>query len=240
MACLLSVTGERIDLAPRKSYVLGRDPGCDILVEDPTCSRRHAKVTCAKTTTIEDIGSRNGTHVNEERITGRTPLVHGSRIRIGATIYLVDLADEDGEPKGEERWLDSCTVAHESLLFRGEVNPGIVRALQGPGGGGFLAGQLGSIGFVEVLQLLIQTGRSGRLHIALEEGHAEIDVRQGEVHAARFAELEGFQALLMLANRTKGVFWLVDTCEPCPRTIHEPSGRLLVELCRTLDEKSRV
>jgi len=237
MPSLFTVTGERIELVPKKTYVLGRDPDCDVHVEDPTCSRHHAKVICGKVTMIEDMGSRNGTHVNEERITGRTALVHGSRIRIGATIFLVNLADEAEE---EEDWLDTGTVAHESLLFKGEVNAGIVRALQGPGGGGFLAGQLGSFGLVELLQMLSQTCRSGRLHVALEEGHAEIEVRGGEVHSARFAELEGFQALLMLTNRTTGVFWLVDTTEPCQRTVHQSTGRLLVELCRTLDEKSRV
>ena len=239
MPCLLTITGERIELAPKKSYVMGRDPECDIRVEDPTCSRKHAKVRISKMASIEDLGSRNGTHVNEERIHGRTTLVHGSRIRIGATIYLVNLA-EDETGSEEEGWIDAGTVAHESLLFKGDVNAGLVRALQGPGGGGFLAGHLGSFGLVEILQLLCTTGRSGRLHIALEEGHAEIDLRSGEVHGARFAELEGFQALLMLANRATGVFWLVDSNEPCARTIHESTGRLLVELCRTLDEKSRV
>jgi pSer/pThr/pTyr-binding forkhead associated (FHA) protein len=235
MPGLLTISGERIELEPKRSYVLGRGSECDIVIEDPTCSRRHAKVVRASQLTIEDLGSRNGTHVDDERITGRTTLEHGSRIRIGATVYLVSVVDEE-----EGELLDTGTVAHESLLFRGDVNAGLLRALQAPDGGGHLAGQLNTFGLVELLQLLSQTGRSGRLHVALDAGHAEIDVRGGEVHAARFSELEGFQALLMLANRRAGVFWFVETEEAVRRTVHESTNRLLFELCRTLDEKSRV
>ena len=101
-----------------------------------------------------------------------------------------------------------------------------------------LAGQLGAFSIVEVLQILIQTGRSGTLHVALADGHATVEVRKGEVLAASYQELEGFPALLMLARRDAGVFWVEEHSTPCPRTIHEPSSRLLVDLCCAMDENA--
>jgi hypothetical protein len=93
---------------------------------------------------------------------------------------------------------------------------------------------------VQVLQVLVQTHRSGTLHIVVEGGPAEVDLRCGEVHAARNGDLVDFDALEELARQKTGIFWLEEATEPCERTIHDPSSRLLLELCRSLDEKSAV
>ena len=48
-------------------------------------SRRHARILVADgVATIEDLGSRNGTHVNGERIEKPTKLGNGDKIKIGA------------------------------------------------------------------------------------------------------------------------------------------------------------
>ena len=64
-----------------------------------------------------------------------------------------------------------------------------------------------------------------------------LEVRNGEVYSATYQELEGFQALTMLARQKTGLFWLVEKSLPCHRSIHVPGSHLLLELCRTLDEK---
>ena len=87
---------------------------------------------------------------------------------------------------------------------------------------------------------MITTGRSGTLHIALENGHAEIEVRKGEVCSAVFEDLDGFQALLTLVRQEDGIFWLQESTEPCPNTLRQSGTRLLFELCRVLDEKEVV
>jgi pSer/pThr/pTyr-binding forkhead associated (FHA) protein len=47
-------------------------------------SRRHARLVLAlDAATIEDLSSKNGTCVNDRRITGPTPLNDGDRIQIG-------------------------------------------------------------------------------------------------------------------------------------------------------------
>ncbi len=93
---------------------------------------------------------------------------------------------------------------------------------------------------MQVLQVLVQTHRSGTLHIVVEGGPAEVDLRCGEVHAARHGERLDFDALEELAQQKTGIFWLEEATAPCERTIDVPASRLLLELCHALDEKSPV
>ena len=235
MSSLLTVMGGRIELEPNRSYDLGRSAKCDLVVQDQASSRRHARLTLGsapRAVFLEDLGSRNGTYVNGIRIDGRTHLDDGSRIRVGATIYLLSFMDDAGK---EEDQIDPGTMAMEDLSFG---NDEIMRVVDKKSGYGTdFAGQLGSFSVVEVLQLLISTRRSGTLHIALESGHAKVEVRKGEVCLANFQELDGFQAILMLVRQKNGIFWLQETIEPCRNIIRLPANRLLFELCRALDEK---
>ena len=49
--------------------VLGRDPSCDILLNDPKCSRRHAIVEAVpEGISIRDNGSANGVFVNGKQV----------------------------------------------------------------------------------------------------------------------------------------------------------------------------
>jgi len=56
----------------------------EIKLEDPFASGRHARITPqGRTLVIEDLGSTNGTYLNEEPLNGPAPLHDGDRIRIG-------------------------------------------------------------------------------------------------------------------------------------------------------------
>src|SRR5881227_1533383 len=48
--------------------VIGRDPECDVVIADSTLSRRHARLRVGPPLTIEDLGSKNGTHVARQRL----------------------------------------------------------------------------------------------------------------------------------------------------------------------------
>ncbi|MER5453224.1 FHA domain-containing protein [Micromonospora sp. NPDC002389] len=70
----------------RQPQVIGRDPAVDIVVHDPHLSRRHAEIWLAgEGVSLVDLGSTNGTWVNERRITELTRLSDGDVIRIGRT-----------------------------------------------------------------------------------------------------------------------------------------------------------
>lgn len=64
--------------------VLGRGDQAEIRLEDPFASSRHARlVRQAGAVVLEDMGSTNGTYLNEELLGGPQPLHPGDRIRIG-------------------------------------------------------------------------------------------------------------------------------------------------------------
>src|SRR4051812_40037007 len=78
--------------------VLGRDASSTIVVADQTVGRRHAAVRpSAGGYVIEDLGSTNGTFVNDVRISGPTPLKSGDTIRIGE--QLLRFESTAGQPK---------------------------------------------------------------------------------------------------------------------------------------------
>lgn len=75
--------------------VIGRAPGCDIHLDDPLVSRRHARVICSEVgTAIQDLASSNGVYVNGCRSNGTTPLHPGDVVQMGGTVWLVQLSRE--------------------------------------------------------------------------------------------------------------------------------------------------
>ncbi|HEY3021236.1 MAG TPA: FHA domain-containing protein [Solirubrobacteraceae bacterium] len=64
--------------------ILGRGDGAEIRLEDPFASSSHARlIRQGSVVVLEDLGSTNGTYLNEELLQGPQPLHRGDRIRIG-------------------------------------------------------------------------------------------------------------------------------------------------------------
>ena len=64
--------------------IMGRGDQAEIRLEDPFASSRHARlVRQGGVIVIEDLGSTNGTYLNEELLSGPQPLHPGDRVRIG-------------------------------------------------------------------------------------------------------------------------------------------------------------
>ncbi|MDX1948857.1 MAG: diguanylate cyclase [Pirellulaceae bacterium] len=67
--------------------VLGRDEACDIQLVDDSVSRRHARIESTEEgSVISDLGSTNGTYINDERVSERK-LAPGDRLRLGNQIF---------------------------------------------------------------------------------------------------------------------------------------------------------
>jgi hypothetical protein len=74
---------EGIAYALSDGATLGRGD-VEIRLEDPFASTRHARIERQGTVIVlEDLGSTNGTYLNDEPLRGPQPLHHGDRIRIG-------------------------------------------------------------------------------------------------------------------------------------------------------------
>jgi hypothetical protein len=69
--------------------VLGREPTCDLVLNDVKCSRRHAVVEAgADGMTVRDTGSANGVYVNGTKVE-RARLKEGDEIRLGEIVLKV-------------------------------------------------------------------------------------------------------------------------------------------------------
>jgi FHA domain len=78
-------SGSRYDVTG--GAILGRGD-VEIVLEDPFASSRHARVDRqGGVTVIEDLGSTNGTYLNEELLRGPQPLHPGDRVRIGDSVF---------------------------------------------------------------------------------------------------------------------------------------------------------
>jgi hypothetical protein len=64
--------------------VLGRGERAEIRLDDPFASTAHARlIRQGGVVVLEDMGSTNGTFLNEEMLSGPQPLHPGDRVRIG-------------------------------------------------------------------------------------------------------------------------------------------------------------
>ena len=70
--------------------LVGRGPDCDVVLEHPTVSRRHARLHYRDGTWIlHDLDSKNGTSVNRTPVV-RCRLAPGHRVTIGGQTLIVD------------------------------------------------------------------------------------------------------------------------------------------------------
>jgi pSer/pThr/pTyr-binding forkhead associated (FHA) protein len=75
-------------LQKRDSVVIGRGTDCDVVIQDLKASRRHCQLTrTGDGFLLQDLGSRNGTYVNGERITGPVLLKTSHTFQVGDTMF---------------------------------------------------------------------------------------------------------------------------------------------------------
>lgn len=68
-----------------KRVLIGRSEECTLYLDDPLASRLHAAIFVddRQRVMLEDLGSRNGTHVNSTEVRTPVALKEGDRVRIG-------------------------------------------------------------------------------------------------------------------------------------------------------------
>lgn len=82
--------GERITVHP-EPLVIGREPGCDVVLDDDELARRHAEVAQTDAgLAIRDLGTMNRILVNQHEVT-EAKLKHGDVVEIGHTRFLVQV-----------------------------------------------------------------------------------------------------------------------------------------------------
>jgi type III secretion system YscD/HrpQ family protein len=108
-------TGAEFAMQAGAQYIFGTDPAtCDIVFHDASVSRQHARISISKEeiVTIDDLKSRNGTIVDEEKITGPKMLPSNTVVTLGTTAFVV--LDREGK--------------HDTIIS--PLLPSIVKVLQ--------------------------------------------------------------------------------------------------------------
>lgn len=78
------VQNKKITIEDEHSYTIGRDPECEVYIESPVMSRKHAMIQNKwGAYTITDLDSKNGTYVNNEKISEEKTLKDGDEIHFG-------------------------------------------------------------------------------------------------------------------------------------------------------------
>jgi DNA-binding winged helix-turn-helix (wHTH) protein len=68
-------------------HLLGRDADVSVWLESPTVSRHHARIRVSGAeATVEDLGSKNGTHLRGRRLTEPASLADGDEISVGSVV----------------------------------------------------------------------------------------------------------------------------------------------------------
>ena len=84
-------------LFTRPQILVGRDPAAELYLEDKTISARHARLYFEDTQWwVEDLGSTNGTLLNQEQVLEPVVLASGDRLQFGQVAFTLMLPDQNG------------------------------------------------------------------------------------------------------------------------------------------------
>lgn len=150
-------------------YVIGREPGCGLVVPVEGVSRKHAKLTINfDNAFIEDLGSSNGTYVAERKIAESTRLFPNQTIRLGSvTMQLRRLKAADAPE----------SLSPHAAAVRRYLPPDYLRELQYDIGGVIAQGGMGAIVDAQdkllrrrvAMKVMLQTGSQSDLLRFIEE-----------------------------------------------------------------------
>jgi hypothetical protein len=89
---ILKVQGAGSELVGSRGAVMGRSRDCDVVLEDPNVSRRHAEVRpSGGGWIVNDLGSTNGIKVNGRRVDGPQSLRPGDVVELGTSRVTFEL-----------------------------------------------------------------------------------------------------------------------------------------------------
>ena len=90
-SCLVEIHGPELGkkyVLDAEEFTIGRDVKNNIVVDLDNVSRRHAKITTRQGKCfVMDLGSTNGTYLNDQEVREETPLRSGDFVKVGGSIF---------------------------------------------------------------------------------------------------------------------------------------------------------
>ena len=132
-ACLVVMYGP--DLGRRTAvepatFTIGRSSESDLCIDQESVSRNHARIVYRDGAhRIEDLGSTNGTHVNDVAVTTPVILTHGMQIKVGSSILKFIAGDHLETSYHEEIYRLMTTDALTQTWNRRYLNEALEREI---------------------------------------------------------------------------------------------------------------
>lgn len=217
-------TGDPVELAPGKLFVLGRDPRASLVVRTPDISRQHAEIDWDDNDPprplLNEIRSRNGTFLNGARLAAGDPrpLRSGDEIRLGASFRLIflDVTPRDLRLELQERGQDDTRVFKS--VGGEEDAPPEVEGQEDPALGDLVAAALGEADLTSLdsdgdfakqhgkflVKRLYTQRQTGVLTVYDQTDVGEMILVEGRCRHARLGMLVGREALEYVARLDRG------------------------------------
>jgi pSer/pThr/pTyr-binding forkhead associated (FHA) protein len=209
----------------------------DIVLPERRVSRWHAKIEWQSHPkpgqfVICDLGSSNGTYLNNRKITIHPkPIKDRDKIRIASAVFTVRMVDDPSEIENEF----SEFRERAQLQVTEVINIAELKAMREQLG---FAGDLANLCPVELFQMFETGSKTGDLMIKIDDIRGNFIIKEGLVIKAEFGEKLNEEAVYEVLQFTKGMFAFK------PRVVNEEpqisleTKFLLMEGCRMLDERA--
>lgn len=231
---IVSASRQARRLLPGRTYAFGREDGIDIPVQDALASRRHAELRWDDATgwSLVDLSSRNGTFVNNHRITQPVKLEDGTQLQVGGQVFRMHLLPPGADPS-------SLSAQAPQISAQETMGPGLSLNDLASQGAAF-TGAITEGGVFELLQFFQQTGKSGRLDLIGGVGPCSMWLTSGAPTHAVVGMVTGWDALALIGKNPPPRFAFHSESLVAPaRTIEGSGPGILMELARMLDEQSK-
>jgi hypothetical protein len=220
--------GREYMLAADRHIMIGRDTGVDLLLVDNKVSRQHAAITThAGQVMLHDMESRNGTFVNDRRIS-TSLLKVGDEIILGSSRMRLELTSQAMPVDGQVMIKSGAVVEESKPKSKAEV---------------LMQGDISRIALPDLIQMLSASNKTGRLAIRSDEGQGKIIFRDGRVCDASLdhhPDMPARKVFYRIIRWKQGKFELHATRDQKggapPAEITESTTTLLFEALRQLDE----
>lgn len=216
-------------LDPQRHVTLGRDKDSDVVLDSLNVSRKHAVIFFQHgSPMILDLNSRNGTFVNDKRVTS-AELQHGDVIRIGGLMLFVRARHPERDSGGFTPEALLCNL--DTLGTEKDIHAILDRDFRG---------DFASVSVEEIVQLFVYNRKTGVLILYDKEGGREtgaLHFKSGDIVHAESEGLEGVEAAIALLQRQQGRFEFQAGICSLATTVNKPTAWIFLEALRLKDEK---
>ena len=124
--------GRRVHVST-EPLIIGRSPKCEIRIDKESVSRNHCRIRFeAGEFLVCDLGSTNGTYVNDNLVENEGRLRHGDQLKVGRTILKFLVGDDKEAQYHEEIYrlmtTDGLTQLHNKRYFDEMLDREVARA----------------------------------------------------------------------------------------------------------------